>query len=544
MFFRSRARFAWVGRALAIAALGIVALASFEVDRAAPASASSPLIEITSPANGATVVPQPVKDGGVTYQVIYFYGRFTQVGILRRDVFRPVVDGIPLKGFIQADSVADVGASATASTFRFPFAAEDMTPSGLTFLGTHTIAFQYGVVPSMTPIATSAPVTVTFALTLPTATPTPTPTSTAVAPPPVVAGSEPPQTSRLRSGRADAPSFLRAIPTAQDLKLTPTRALITAALTVILMLLVGFPGQLIGSTLSDNYDRAFGWTEPITSRLKRATAAVEKLPRWAVIAIGVTLASIISSFVDPQFGFNLGSLRVLLEVAVAFLVQSLLGWFVVGKLVRRSNPELRPVVEFKALSLLIVIVAVVISRLTGFEPGIVFGLIVGLNFGAALTATHKARIALTGSAYAFVVAILGWIGYSIAVAAFGAHPGLAGAFVIETLSGFAVAGIATLPISLLPIRSLAGGEVFEWKRWVWAVSYGIGLFAFLVILLPLPFSWGTVHLPLIIWVALYAAYALAAVGFWAFFRFVDPDKDKHPGAKDEVAAEPEVTPAK
>jgi hypothetical protein len=204
----------------------------------------------------------------------------------------------------------------------------------------------------------------------------------------------------------------------------------------------------------------------------------------------------------------------------------------------RSDRTLRPIVEFKALSLLIVVVAVVISRLTGFEPGIVFGLIVGLNFGAALSATHKARIALTGSAYAFVVAMIGWIGYSITVGAFGAHPNVIEAFVIETLSGFAVAGIASLPISLLPIRALEGGELFEWKRWVWALCYAIGLFAFLVILLPLPFSWGTVHQPLIVWVALYAAYALAAVVLWAYFRFVDrgAPTEVEPEAESEIPA--------
>ena len=245
---------------------------------------------------------------------------------------------------------------------------------------------------------------------------------------------------------------------------------------------------------------------------------MDRLPRWAITAIGITVASIVSCFIDPQFGLNPGSLRLLLEVAVAFVVQSLLGWWIVGRLIRRGSPELTPIVEFKLLSLVIVIIAVVVSRVTGFEPGIVFGLVVGLNFGATLTATHRARIAIAGSGYALALGILAWIGYSLAVSAMGPHPGVVGSFVIESLSGLAVAGMATLPISLLPVRFLEGGDVFEWKRWAWAICYAVGLFAFLVILLPLPFSWGTVRTPLVVWAALYAAYCLAAVGLWLGLR--------------------------
>ena len=41
-------------------------------------------------------------------------------------------------------------------------------------------------------------------------------------------------------------------------------------------------------------------------------------------------------------------------------------------------PELAPVIRFAASSLIFVAIAVLLTRITGFEPGIVFGLVLGL----------------------------------------------------------------------------------------------------------------------------------------------------------------------
>jgi hypothetical protein len=515
-------------RTRAVRAIAALALAFGMLLSASPASAASTLV-IYFPANGTTQasLPYTQPDGtGVRYTTIE--GSWVPQGAPRSNYLTAIIDGVVLKepswtAKQPAGTLLFMGQN--GDNWVFHPSSQAMAASGIPFRGLHHIVMEQRSA-SGAVLARSATLTMTFdgPAASPTATPSPSPTPNPGASPTpsplatVAHDDGTAQTSSLASGRADAPSFLRAVPTAKTLDLTPTRALVTAALTVVLLLLVGFPGQLIGSSVRENYDRLFGWTKPLAARLKRASAAVDRLPRWAATAIGITLASVISGFVDPQFGFNLGSLRVLLEIAVALVLQSLLGGWIVGRVVRRGSPELTPVVEFKLLSLIIVVVAVVVSRLTGFEPGVVFGLVVGLNFGVSLTATHRARIALTGSAYALVLGILGWIGYSIAVSALGPHPGVVGSFVIETLSGLAVAGIATLPISLLPVRFLEGGDLFEWKRWVWALCYAAGLFAFLVILLPLPFSWGSVRTPLIVWAALYAAYCVVAIGFWAFLR--------------------------
>ena len=64
------------------------------------------------------------------------------------------------------------------------------------------------------------------------------------------------------------------------------------------------------------------------------------------------------------------------------------------------------------------------------------------------------------------------------------------------------------------MRGLLGGEIFAWKKWVWAAAYALGLLAFFVVLMPKPFSWATVGLSVWVWGGLFVAYAVVAVALW------------------------------
>lgn len=322
------------------------------------------------------------------------------------------------------------------------------------------------------------------------------------------------------AGAPDAPSVLSSLTTAQELDLSAVKVATTAALAIILLLIVGYPAQLLNSTISNNYDRILSRLDPLTRRLKRRRGERWHPSRKLVITVGVTVAAVISAFVDPGFGFNLASLRLLVSVALSFLVDSLCAWLLISAIVRRANASARPLVDFRTGSLVIVVAAVLFSRLTGFEPGMVFGAVVGLTLGITLTKAGTARLTGIGLGYAAAVSTFAWLAFSILTPAFGTNPGFFGVFVLETLSSAAVAGFASLPIVLLPMAVLDGGKLFAWSRIGWAVAYVFGLFVFLLILLPLPSSWGTVATPFAAWLGLYIGFAVFAIGFWSYFRIV------------------------
>ena len=339
-------------------------------------------------------------------------------------------------------------------------------------------------------------------------TPTPTPTATSAA-------AAATKSQHTKATRWSAPSTLSTLPTVKT-ALTMHNALWAAAITVVLVLLVAFPTHLFNTATEHGADRAREWwTKRRPHLLARSAASTEVAYRgWPLAAAGVLIASLISSFVDPTFGFNPSSVRVYLSILTSFLLDAVAGWFLLIYLVRRASPHATATFRFAPASLLVVAAAVVFTRVTGFAPGIIFGLVAGVAFGAVLATAEKARVALAGLGYSFVVAVIGWIGYSILSGVAGAHPPAGTLFLQETLSSMAIGGIAALPIALVPLRGLTGFDIFSWNRWVWGGAYAIGLLGFFVVLMPLPFSWTGVHINLIVWIAIYLAYSVAAVVAW------------------------------
>lgn len=339
-------------------------------------------------------------------------------------------------------------------------------------------------------------------------------------------------------GSAPAPatrSVLSSLTTLQGLDLSLLAVAGTVGIAFILMLIVGYPAHLLNSTISGNYDRIFWWVEPVKKRFARVRATGGRPPgspkpgslhrRRLGIALGIVVGSVIAAFVDPGFGFNVASLRVMASVAVSFVVGSLCAWLLVAWVVRRLDTAAAPTVRFRYGSLLIVVGAVVFSRLTGFEPGMVFGLVVGLTLGVTLATAASAKLTLTGLGYSLAVSLTGWLAFSLLGPVLGDDPGFLGVFLLETLSGFAIGGFVSLPLTLLPLDAFDGGTLFAWRKSVWAAAYVVGLSAFLLILLPLPSSWGTVQTPLAAWLAAYLGFALFAVAFWAYFR-LRPTRDR------------------
>lgn len=325
------------------------------------------------------------------------------------------------------------------------------------------------------------------------------------------AGVGAPPGTAVGSTSISSPSTLSALPTATS-TLSLQNAIWAAAMTTVLVILIALPSQLINTAVEHGAERWEAWRRRV--RPADAVTTSRSGNGWAAAAAGVLIASIISSFVDPSFGFNPSSIRVFASILVSFVLDAVAGWFIVIWLVRRWIPQARAGFRFVPATLVIVVLAVLFSRLTGFQPGIIFGLVAGVAFSAIHGTAERARVALLPLAYSFGAALIGWLGYSAISALAGTHPGAVTLFAKETLSAMAIGGIAALPITLVPLRGLSGHAIFTWNRWVWGASYSVGLFGFFLILMPFPFSWAAVGLNIWVWVAIYLAYAVIGVVGW------------------------------
>jgi Kef-type K+ transport system membrane component KefB len=119
-----------------------------------------------------------------------------------------------------------------------------------------------------------------------------------------------------------------------------------------------------------------------------------------------------------------------------------------------------------------------------------------------------------------VVALAAWIALIPVEAA--AAGGEVGPMALQaTLTTLVVGGLEGVAIGLLPMRFLPGEAVMAWSRRAWAVLFGIGVFAFLHVLINPSSGYlaDTERAPLLTIVVLLVAFGAASAGLWAWFRF-------------------------
>ncbi len=351
-------------------------------------------------------------------------------------------------------------------------------------------------------------------------------------------------------GIAD-PSVLSGLKSIGDVTVTPAGAAAVGGTAVVLTLVVGYPGSLLNSVIGPRYDQfvermrkrraarrstsagAAGSGSAVphqaaTNRTGKNSAATDPVvasgtsapprPRlfgWLFIP-GLLIASIISGFVDPSFGLNAMSARLLVTALLSLLVFNVAAWSLVRVIMRKRHPDAVSTVTFRWGSLVLVTVAVVVARLLEFHPGVIFGLVAGLVFATTLSKAKNATVVILGTGFGLAVALLAWVGFSVIAPIAGGAPGnLLLVSASEFFSAVTIEGIASLPLALLPLLALDGHKLFDYNRWLWALCYLIGLLAFMLVLLTIPNSWGEIAGDFVRWIVLFFAFGVVAVAVWA-----------------------------
>lgn len=316
----------------------------------------------------------------------------------------------------------------------------------------------------------------------------------------------------------DDPSTLSDLRTIEQAAPTGVQWAVIGTGSLMLMLVVGWPSTLLNSVVGSRYQSMVRW---VTGRFqpKNADAAPPAdgtirrsgLPGWLMWP-GFALAAILGAFVDPDFGLNPMSARLVVTLFLSFLLFNLAAWTIVRRVAVRLQPESDPYLRFRWGSLLLVIVAVLVARLLGLEPGVIFGLVAGIAYATTLQAAKSAVVTIVGSAFGLALALVAWVGYSLLAPV--EIDNFAYVFLVEFLAGVTVKGVSTLPLSLLPLGNLEGAKLFGWKKAVWGASYVVGLAAFMLVLATIPKAWGEIP-DFLRWIWIFGAYAVVAVVVWA-----------------------------
>jgi hypothetical protein len=388
------------------------------------------------------------------------------------------------------------------------------------------------VTPRPTPSVTNSPTPTLIAQTpSPTqsAAPTPSPSPTPVFGGEVGAGPSVSPTAEgkvaaAQGGPEPAPAanvnqisglgFASSVMAPSQVRLDPVAVGASALLALLLLLLMAFPGELFNSTVEDNYDEIAGWL----GRLR--VGAVSGIWHGPIGVVLLLLAgALVYSLLDPGFGTDLSSVASYTGL-LAGLVVVLTAFEVPGLLMHRRRTG-----EFGALralpwTLVAGAACVLVSRLAGFEPGYLYGVLLGVVFHRPQQTDDDGRQAAAGALVTLLVALcawgaLGWVRANLTDASF---VRLAG----ETaLAAVVVAGLESVAFGLMPFRFLDGAAVRDWNRVVWAVLFGLGVFAFVHVLIGPQSGYLAELAPagLVAALIVFAAFALLSFGVWGYFRF-------------------------
>lgn len=324
-------------------------------------------------------------------------------------------------------------------------------------------------------------------------------------------------------GNGQAPrSFASAIAGPADVSTDLGVLLQSAAFAALFVFLMPFPSQLFNSTLETHETEVRRWF-----RLDRIGSAVGRIgafwTSWPGVALFTMLAAALYGFLDPGFGLNAGSLPTFMGMLVG-IVLTTTAFTIPVVLAHRRHGD-RPGLKVVPVSLLIGVGCVLLSRLTDFQPGYLYGLLLGLAFARELSADEEGRTTALSAAAMLVVALVAWIGL-------GALPDGDGFGLVAartTLAVLMVAGLEGVVFGLLPMRFLPGASLYAWNRILWSGLLALGVFAFFHILINPASGYlsDTSRTPLFTVVALLVGFSVVSVAFWSWFRFRPSTTEPH-----------------
>jgi hypothetical protein len=371
-------------------------------------------------------------------------------------------------------------------------------------------------VPTPAPSAAPSPSPSPAPTTAPTALPTPTPFVDAVAASPAPsapAGSGP-------TPRPSPPEFSQSVLGITDVN-TDGEAIGGSLLLALLMLLIiGFAGELFNNTVENNYDEISGWFRkgPL-GRLRRLGGRLGGEAGIGLLAF-LLLTALVSSFVDPHFGLDLRSLGEYLGFFVGLVV--VLASFKLPPMLahRRKTGELgklRPL----PWALVIALLFVLVSRLGNLQPGYLYAIVLGAIFVTDVSDREEGRETFYGSLWTLGAAVLGWVGLSWLRSQGFATGGFSVTLLSTACAAVLVGGLEATAFGLMPLRFMPGNAVYKWNRLGWGLLFGISVFAFIHILISPTSGYVSSLSPQAFVAALgvFAAFGALSIITWGYFRF-------------------------
>ncbi len=364
-------------------------------------------------------------------------------------------------------------------------------------------------------------------------------------------------------GRRPETTIRASVPGPDQISLDPVIVASSVALAAGVVFVVPFPAALFNATLEQNYAEVTAWWRRLGSRVARginrgaalavsrirtgrggtataptdgagtaaapspspvaegAAPASQQRAFWATplgVASFIGISALLYSLLDPTFGFSLDSLGTFLGLTLGLVLT--LASYSIPLFVLSRGKDFGLAARALPGTLVIALLCVVVSRVANFQPGYLYGLIIGFGFTRELSKVEEGRLAGIATATGLAASIVAWLALPAVRGSEGV--GMGGLILETALVTVVVAGLEGALFGMMPLRFLPGERVRAWNARFWMGIIGVAAFAFFHILLNPSSGYlaDSERSSMATVIGLLVVFGLGSVLFWGFFRFI------------------------
>jgi hypothetical protein len=248
-----------------------------------------------------------------------------------------------------------------------------------------------------------------------------------------------------------------------------------AMATIIIMLATA---AVFNTTLEENDELIRGWLEKlwapfagIASGFAILGGTLSQTP-WLRALIGplvvLLLAAVLYALEEPTFGFNDETVILTVSFMVTFVVLTYV--YDGGQLMVTNSYGLPGTIRIFPAGVIIAIICVGLTRIQGFQPGLVFGFVAAhaLTAPVIMTRKQKGMQILWPSLALLAVCVVAWLAVSPARDLAEDGDTMWAALPEGIAVGLFLAGIQSLFFMMIPIKFMDGHKLMSWNKFAWA----------------------------------------------------------------------------
>jgi hypothetical protein len=311
------------------------------------------------------------------------------------------------------------------------------------------------------------------------ATPTPSPAVAAVSQAPQPEETDPAAAvaDEPSAGERARPALLRDIPPPTDLVTRPGVVSTNIALAMATIIVMLATAAIFNNTLEENDHIIRGWFEKIWSPFSGVVSGFSLLggalaeKSWMRILIGplvvVSLAAVLYALEEPSFGFNDETVILTLSFMSTFVVLTYV--YDGGQLVVTNYYGLPGTIRIFPAGVLMAVICVALTRIQGFQPGLVFGFVAAhaLTAPVMMTKRQKGMQILWPILALLATAVIAWLAIEPAREIAKDGDTMWSALPESVAVGIFLAGIQSAFLMMIPIKFMDGHKLMEWNKFAW-----------------------------------------------------------------------------